>query len=116
MKRMYREVAERPDGAFHFELGEEVALRVGYGTEHLATVPTEAVDSFAGVGMLYDRVGLEPREALGRLSGGRSRTLLQSSKAPRPQACHFGRHNRERVKQNHPLSPTRTQTHLGDVS
>ncbi len=88
----YRELAERPDGAFHFELGERVALRVGYGAELLTTVPTEAVDSFAGVA-LFDRPDFEPRGASGSLSGRRSRTPLQSSKGPRPQAWHFGRHS-----------------------
>lgn len=87
VKHMYRKVAERPDGDFHFELGEKQALRVGCDAERLATVPAEAVDSFAGVGFFFDRAGFEPREALGRLSGRRSRARLQSSKGPRPQAC-----------------------------
>jgi len=109
VKHMYREVAERPDGDFHFELGEKVAPRVGYDAERRATVPAEAVYSFAGVGFFFDWAWFEPREGLGRLSGRRSRTRLQPSKGPTPEAWHFGRFNRRRPK-------TTTQTLLGDVS
>ncbi|WP_350279133.1 methyltransferase domain-containing protein [Kribbella sp. HUAS MG21] len=54
VQRMYRQVAENPRGDFHFELGEQLALRVGYDEARLAAVPTPAVDSFAGVGFFFD--------------------------------------------------------------
>jgi len=50
VKDMYRQAAQEPHGTFHFELGEQVALRVGYEPEHLRAVPPESVESFAGVG------------------------------------------------------------------
>jgi len=50
VKDMYRHVAQEPHGQFHFELGEQVALRVGYDPDRLQTVPPESVESFAGVG------------------------------------------------------------------
>ena len=30
LKEMYRHVAQEPGGGYHFELGERLALRVGY--------------------------------------------------------------------------------------
>ena len=36
---MYRDVAESPDGDFHFELGRAVAERLGYPAEWLDAVP-----------------------------------------------------------------------------
>ena len=43
VKAMYRQVALAPDASFHFELGEPVALRVGYAVDRLATVPADAL-------------------------------------------------------------------------
>jgi arsenite methyltransferase len=51
---MYRLVAQQPQGRFHFELGRELAVRLGYDPERLAAVPPGAVDSFAGVGHFFD--------------------------------------------------------------
>ena len=50
IRAMYRDVAEQPDGDFHFELGRAVAERLGYPAEWLDAVPPEALASFAGVG------------------------------------------------------------------
>jgi len=50
VKTMYRDVALNPHGKFHFELGRELALRLGYPAGDLDRIPAEAVDSFAGVG------------------------------------------------------------------
>lgn len=70
VKQMYRDVAEHPDGAFHFELGEQLALRVGYAAERLATLPQSAVESFAGVGHFFDLAGLTAGETVVDLGSG----------------------------------------------
>ena len=70
VKEMYREVAEHPDGAFHFELGRELAARVGYDGERLAGLPEEAVSSFAGVGYFFDLADLQPGETVVDLGSG----------------------------------------------
>jgi SAM-dependent methyltransferase len=57
--RMYNEVAEHPDGDFHFYHGREAAERFGYAPELLDRAPTEAVASFAGVGNPHERSDLE---------------------------------------------------------
>jgi len=79
VKHMYREVAEHPDGDFHFELGEQVALRVGYDPDRLSDVPSEAVDSFAGVGFFFDLAGLEPGEVVVDLGSGSGMDVLYAA-------------------------------------
>lgn len=79
VKNMYREVAEHPDGDFHFELGKELAVRVGYDPERLAGVPGEAVDSFAGVGFFFDLAGLEPGEDVVDLGSGSGMDVLYAA-------------------------------------
>jgi arsenite methyltransferase len=70
VKQLYRQVAEDPRGDFHFELGEQLALRVGYEPLRLAAVPAPAVESFAGVGYFFDLAGLEAGETVLDLGSG----------------------------------------------
>ena len=70
VKDMYRDVAQQPQGAFHFELGEPVALRVGYDADRLAAVPPGAVESFAGVGYFFDLAELAPGDTVVDLGSG----------------------------------------------
>jgi arsenite methyltransferase len=70
VKDMYRHVAEEPRGEFHFELGEPVALRVGYDAHRLAKVPRGAVESFAGVGFFFDLADLQAGESVVDLGSG----------------------------------------------
>ena len=48
--RMYQEVADQPEGEFHFYHGREAAEMFGYDPEWLDRAPAGAVASFAGVG------------------------------------------------------------------
>jgi ubiquinone/menaquinone biosynthesis C-methylase UbiE len=54
VKDVYRQVAERPQDTYHFEMGRALAERLGYPSELLDQVPDEAVASFAGVGYYLD--------------------------------------------------------------
>lgn len=49
VREKYREVALRPDGAFHFHTGRPLASRLGYDDDLVAGLPDRAVESFAGV-------------------------------------------------------------------
>jgi arsenite methyltransferase len=49
---VYRQVAREPHRSYHFEMGRALAERLGYPTELLDLIPAEALDSFAGVGVL----------------------------------------------------------------
>jgi hypothetical protein len=77
IRAMYREVAERPDGDFHFELGRPVAERLGYPGEWLDAVPPAALASFAGVGHMLDLAAIEPGDTV--LDLGSARAPMPSS-------------------------------------
>jgi len=68
--KMYQEVADNPDGTFHFYHGREAAEQFGYSTEWLDEAPTGAVASFAGVGNPHERAELQPGETVLDLGSG----------------------------------------------
>jgi arsenite methyltransferase len=70
VKEMYREVAEEPDNEFHFEIGRELAERLGYPRSELDAVPSEAIESFAGVGFYFDLAAIRPGETVVDLGSG----------------------------------------------
>lgn len=53
VQAMYRDVAEHPQGEFHFEMGRALAERLGYRATDLDRVLPESIDSFAGVGYYF---------------------------------------------------------------
>ncbi len=48
--RMYQDVADHPEGEFHFFHGRQAAELFGYQSDWLDQAPSGAVASFAGVG------------------------------------------------------------------
>src|SRR5215831_12603410 len=70
VKDMYRQVAREQDAALHFELGRPLALRVGYPSDLLDSIPAEALASFAGVGYHLDLAALTPGENVLDLGSG----------------------------------------------
>jgi ubiquinone/menaquinone biosynthesis C-methylase UbiE len=70
IRDMYRDVAQRPDGDYHFEMGRALALRLGYPAAWLDAAPPEAVESFAGVGHLLDLAELQRGERVLDLGSG----------------------------------------------
>lgn len=50
VQKLYSDVATQPRKAFHFPVGREAALYVGYPEEELNKIPRRAAESFAGVG------------------------------------------------------------------
>lgn len=76
VKSVYRDVAESSDGEFHFEMGRDLARRLGYEPEDLASVPDPAIDSFAGVGYHFDLAGIQPGESVLDLGSGSGMDLF----------------------------------------
>jgi SAM-dependent methyltransferase len=76
VKAMYDDVAESADGEFHFEMGRDLAERLGYDPGDLAAVPDDAIDSFAGVGYHFDLARLEARESVLDLGSGSGMDLF----------------------------------------
>ena len=70
VKEMYRAVAEEPQGTFHFEMGYDLAARLGYPTADLDQVPSEAIESFAGVGHHLGLADLQPGDRVVDLGSG----------------------------------------------
>lgn len=50
VKKMYTEVATKPETGFHFPTGRPACEFLGYPAEQLDAIPATAVESFAGVG------------------------------------------------------------------
>jgi SAM-dependent methyltransferase len=67
---MYEEIAERPEGEFHFFHGREAAELFGYEAEWLDRAPAGAVASFAGVGNPHVRSELQLGETVLDLGSG----------------------------------------------
>jgi ubiquinone/menaquinone biosynthesis C-methylase UbiE len=70
VQAMYRDVAERPEGKYHFEMGRGLAERLGYPPADLDRVPKEAIESFAGVGYYFHLADMEPGETVVDLGSG----------------------------------------------
>lgn len=70
VKEMYRDVATRPSGEFHFEMGRGLAERLGYPASDLDRVPPAAIESFAGVGYYFHLAKLTAGEAVIDLGSG----------------------------------------------
>jgi len=77
--RMYEEVAEDPDGEFHFYHGRDAAERFGYDAEWLDKAPAGAVSSFAGVGNPHERSELKEGETVLDLGSGAGLDSIISS-------------------------------------
>ena len=68
--RMYQDVADNPEGEFHFFHGREAAELFGYSAEWLDRAPPGAVASFAGVGNPHLRSNVQPGETVLDLGSG----------------------------------------------
>jgi len=70
VREVYRSVARDPLASRHFEIGRSLALQLGYPEALLASVPPEALASFAGVGYHLDLADLRPGHRVLDLGSG----------------------------------------------
>src|SRR5690625_3239936 len=70
VKAMYRAVALAPDEQYHFEMGRALAESLGYPPDLLDKVPVAALESFAGVGYLFDLADVAMGERVLDLGSG----------------------------------------------
>jgi arsenite methyltransferase len=84
VKEMYRAVAEEPNGTFHFEMGRQLALRLGYPAGQLDRVPADAIESFAGVGYHLGLATLAPGDRVLDMGSGSGMDASLSALAVSP--------------------------------
>ena len=70
VKDVYRHVAQRPEEEYHFEMGRDLAERLGYPPADLDRIRASALDSFAGVGFHFDLAELAGGERVLDLGSG----------------------------------------------
>lgn len=70
VKTMYQRVALHPEVQYHFEMGRELAERLGYPSQILDIIPKPSIDSFAGVGYYFDLADLQEGETVVDLGSG----------------------------------------------
>jgi SAM-dependent methyltransferase len=64
VRHMYTAVARQPQEGFHFEIGPDLAVRLGYAPADLDRIPAAAIASFAGVGHYFDLANVAPGETI----------------------------------------------------
>ncbi len=70
VKQMYSDVALNPQGEYHFEMGRQLAEKLGYEVNDLDRIPESSIDSFAGVGYYFDVANLKEGEKVLDLGSG----------------------------------------------
>ncbi len=88
--RMYQDVADRPEGEYHFFHGREAAELFGYDAAWLDRAPAGAVASFAGVGNPHLRSAIQPGETVVDLGSGAGLDSIIASWATGPSGQVIG--------------------------
>jgi SAM-dependent methyltransferase len=88
--RMYQEVADHPEGEFHFFHGREAAELFEYDRDWLARAAPGAVASFAGVGNPHLRSAIQPGETVLDLGSGAGLDAIIASWAAGPSGKVIG--------------------------
>lgn len=84
VRQMFDRVAERPDDAYRFKVGPDLARRVGYSDEVLAAVPPHSADAFTGLVYPHPHLRLRPGEAVLDLGCGRGLDCFIAARAVGP--------------------------------
>jgi SAM-dependent methyltransferase len=84
VQEMYTAVAMTPDRPFHFPVGREACLRVGYSAELLDGLPEEAVRSFAGVGCPFRAGGIREGDTVLDIGAGAGTDTLIAARLAGP--------------------------------
>lgn len=88
--RMYQDVADNPEGEFHFFHGREAAELFGYEPAWLDRAPAGAVASFAGVGNPHLRSAVQPGETVLDLGSGAGLDAIIASWSAGPTGTVIG--------------------------
>ena len=82
--RMYQDVADNPDGEFHFFHGRQAAELFAYDAQALDDAPEGAVASFAGVGNPHLRSNVQPGDTVLDLGSGAGLDAIIAARSTGP--------------------------------
>lgn len=88
--RLYGEIAEHPDGEYHFYHGREAAELFGYDPELLDAAPEGAVASFAGVGNPHLRAAIQAGDTVLDIGSGAGLDAFVAATAAGPEGHVIG--------------------------
>jgi SAM-dependent methyltransferase len=88
--RMYQDVADKPEGEYHFFHGREAAELFEYDPSWLDRAPAGAVASFAGVGNPHLRSAIQPGETVLDLGSGAGLDAIIASWSAGPTGMVIG--------------------------
>lgn len=80
VKDMYTAVASAPRRGFHFPVGREACLAVGYPEGLLEALPPEALESFAGVGYPFRAQAIRPGDIVLDVGAGSGTDALLAAR------------------------------------
>lgn len=90
VRAKYVEVAEHPDGEFHFHTGSTLAARCGYPSHVVADVPGSATERFAGVASPFSVRALVTGERVVDVGCGAGFDSLLAARAVGPRGAVIG--------------------------
>jgi SAM-dependent methyltransferase len=82
---MYEAVATAPERPFHFPVGREASLKVGYPAEALEGIPEEALRRFAGVGYPFRAGAIRAGDTVLDIGAGAGTDTLIASRLVGPR-------------------------------
>ncbi len=82
--RMYQDVADNPEGEFHFFHGRQAAEMFAYEADSLDEAPEGALASFAGVGNPHLRSDVQSGETVLDLGSGAGLDAIMAAKSTGP--------------------------------
>jgi SAM-dependent methyltransferase len=90
VEEMYTDVASRPDKVFHFPTGRSACLFVGYPVEQLDALPSEATESFAGVGYPFAAGVIRPGDTVLDIGSGSGTDVLIAARLTGENGAVYG--------------------------
>jgi len=88
--RMYQDVADNPEGEFHFFHGRQAAEMFAYDPDSLDEAPEGAIASFAGVGNPHLRSNVQPGETVLDLGSGAGLDAIIAARSTGPSGKVIG--------------------------
>jgi ubiquinone/menaquinone biosynthesis C-methylase UbiE/predicted DsbA family dithiol-disulfide isomerase len=85
VQNLYSDVAQEPGKAYHFPIGREALRYLGYPDEDLAALPSEALESFAGVGYPFAAKAVQRGDTVLDIGSGSATDVLYASRQVGPK-------------------------------